>query len=126
MDGAQEPAQFLLIVQELKASVGFTGGRDINQGQQDPGQYLDREAKEGHTPENVEPAGAAFRDWMAAGRLPDFDEVEPPLEPHRHVNQRADDRSFLSTYSFYVGLAKVGRTPALICSSPFSTLCSYT
>ena len=100
MDGAQEPAQFLLIVQELKASVGFTGGRDIYQGQQDPGQYLDREAKEGHTPENVKPACAASWDRVAAGRFPYFDEVEPLLEPHRHVSQRVDDPFFLRTHNF--------------------------
>jgi len=32
------------------------------------------------------------------------------LEPHRHVNQRADDPFFLRTHRFYDGLAKVGST----------------
>ena len=113
MHGAEEPPEFLLIVQKLKTSVRFIGGRYINQGQQDPSQDLDREAKEGHTPENVKPAGAASWDRVAAGRLPYFDEVEPLLEPHRHVCQRVDDPLFLRTHRILRRTGQIGKETGL-------------
>src|SRR6202023_17726 len=48
--GPQEPSEFLLVIEKLKTLVRLTCRGDINQSQQDPSQYLDREAKESHTP----------------------------------------------------------------------------
>src|SRR6202044_3467212 len=70
MHGTQEPAEFLLVIEKLQTLVRLTCRRDINQSQQDPSQYLDREAKESHTPKNIKPACAAFRDRVTGGRLP--------------------------------------------------------
>ena len=75
-------------------------GRNINESQYDPRENLNHEAEKRHTSEGVKPAGAAFRNRVAGGSLPDFDEVEPSLEPHRHVSQRVDDPFFLRTHNF--------------------------
>src|SRR5208283_2557257 len=75
MQGAQEPSEFLLVVQDFKGVIGFGGGRNVDERQQDPSDDLDRKAEQSHAPENVKPACAALRNWMAAGRFPDFDQV---------------------------------------------------
>ena len=56
VQGAEEPAQRLLVIQKQQAFIGLVGGRHVHQRQADPGDNLDHEERERGAAENVPPA----------------------------------------------------------------------
>ncbi len=81
VNGAQEPAERDVVVEELEARPGLARGRRVDEREQDAGDDLQHEEHGGGGAEDVPPAGAAGRCGMGGGLGDGLLETETALKP---------------------------------------------
>ena len=120
MEGAEEPAELLLVGEVFQRGVGFVRGGHIDEGEERAGDELHHQAEERGAAEDIEPTAGALGDMVPGGGFPDFPHMQAVVHPVE--NREAEVRDFLGGGLHMFGWASVGREPARIMRSPFSTL----
>src|SRR5271154_1083288 len=123
MHRPDEPAKRHLVIQSLQAAPCFARRGHINQRQQNSRHQLKQKNCERGAPEDVEPARRVSRHGMLSSLANGCRELQTVVKPFADLLDHAhgsfsDDR--LAT-----GSPGVGNCPALIVSTPFSTLYEY-
>ena len=114
MHGAQEPTECEVVVQGLKAVPGLTGRGHINEGQENAGDYLQDEYREGGAAENVPPAGARPRHAMERRLADNPAELQASIQPFAEGLYPA--HGFLPPAAVPASAARVGNSPARMTS----------
>ena len=114
MHGTQKPTQCEVVVECLKAVPGFGGRGHINEGQENAGDYLQDEYREGGAAENVPPAGARPRHAMERRLADNPAELQASIQPFAEGLYPA--HGFLPPAAVLASAARVGNSPARMTS----------
>src|SRR5579863_1986709 len=120
VQSSNEPTQRNTVIENLQAVPGLSGGRHINESQENPGDNLKHEAGQRSAAENVKPTCSLARHAMLCGfanlraKLKPLIKPPPDFPDHAHV--------FLAPALLAVELPVVGISPALMNSFPSATL----
>ncbi len=113
VERANVPAEGDGVIEGLQAVPGFSGGGNVDEGEQDAGDDLQNEDGKGGAAENVEPAGGLARYGMLDGFANGFRELQTLVEPVGNVLDQAHG-DFPEILTSAVGLPGVGNSPALM------------
>src|SRR5579884_2342364 len=120
--GAQEPAEYKTMIKQVKAVPGLRRGRNVNNREHDPGDYLEDKNRERRAAKNVPPTRGTFRDHVQRSLFYRPFKLDAPLYPVIELfGPLHGEISWINC----ARLESVGIWPALMNSLPFSTFRSY-
>ena len=128
MHGAQKPAKRDLVVENVQTVPCFPRGRHIDQSQQNTGEDLQEEQREGRAAEDVPPACGIARNLVEHSVLDRTFELKAPLEPGVDVDcgllhpLHPQSPGCVEMLTSFAEFESVGIWPASICNSP-ETIC---
>ena len=112
--GTQEPSECEIVVKRLKAVPGLGGRGHINDSQQNAGDDLQDEYRQGRAAENVPPAGARPRHAMERRLADGATELQASIHPFTEGFYPA--HGFLRAAAVPESAARVGNSPARMTS----------
>src|SRR5262249_24462966 len=111
MEGTDEPAKSHVVVQRLEAAPGFSSRGNVNQGEQNSGNQLQKEHNERGAAEYVPPACRVSRNGMFRGLTYGNSDLQAVLEPFSDQPDHAHDGFLVERDASGPG---VGSSPAWI------------
>src|SRR5580658_5298214 len=110
MQSSNEPTQSNIVIQNLEAVPGLSGGRDVDQRQQNPCNDLQNEDRQRGAAEDIKPACRFPRDLVFGNVTDGCAKLQPQIEPRAYFFNQA--HGLLPPNLIATGWPGVGSSPA--------------